>query len=153
MKFSIILPVYNGGGYVKECVKSILSQSVTDFNLHVLDSSSTDGSLEWIRSLNDPRIVFYPAEKKLTIEENWNRITGIPKNEFMTVIGHDDLFHPDYLQKMDELIGKHPKATLYQAHYNYINMSFPYLLTITATFSSLAIRSLIKLTYSPNACW
>src|SRR5687767_14648434 len=120
-KFSIILPVFNGGEYVKECVRSILSQSVSDFNLHVLDSSSTDGSVEWVSSLKDERITIIPAEKRHTIEENWSRITGIQKNEFMTVIGHDDLLHPDYLAGMEALIAKHPNATLYQAHFDYIN--------------------------------
>jgi hypothetical protein len=33
MKFSILLPVKDGGEYVKECVDSILSQTLQDFNL------------------------------------------------------------------------------------------------------------------------
>ena len=106
---------------MKECVKSILAQTNTDYNLHVLDSYSSDGSLEWIESLKDERISILTADKPLTIEENWHRITTIPKNEFMTVIGHDDLLHADYLEEMDRLIAKHPEAGLYQAHFNYIN--------------------------------
>ena len=39
-KFSIILPVKNGGEYVKECVRSILSQTLNDFNLLVLDNDN-----------------------------------------------------------------------------------------------------------------
>ena len=39
-KFSIILPVKNGGKYVKECVKSILFQTLNDFNLLVLDNDN-----------------------------------------------------------------------------------------------------------------
>jgi glycosyltransferase involved in cell wall biosynthesis len=104
-------------------VKSILSQTFADFNLHVLDSLSTDGSLDWISSIKDKRINIIPSQQRLSIEENWGRIKGIQKNEFMTVIGHDDLLHPDYLQKMELLISKHPDATLYQAHYDYIDAS------------------------------
>ena len=120
-KFSIILPVRNGGSYVKECVQSILSQSVEDFDLQVLDNSSTDGTLEWIRSLTDVRITVYPAPRPMTIEENWGWIVSIPKNEFMTMIGHDDLLHPSYLKEMNELIARHPDASLYQSHYRYID--------------------------------
>ena len=50
-KFSIILPVRNGGEYVKDCVRSILSQTVDEFDLIVLDNCSTDGTVEWINSL------------------------------------------------------------------------------------------------------
>lgn len=121
MKYSIILPVRNGGQYVKECVNSILAQTVTDFNLHILDNCSTDGTSEWLQTLNDPRIVIYPADRSLSITENWARIKDIPKNEFMTMIGHDDVLYPSYLAEMEVLIEKHPEATLYQAHYRYID--------------------------------
>jgi glycosyltransferase involved in cell wall biosynthesis len=122
-KYSIILPVRNGGEYVKECVRSILAQTIPHFNLHVLDNASTDGTPEWIQSLADSRIVIYPSGKSLTIEENWTRISSIPKNEFITLIGHDDLLHPHYLEEMERLIGIHPKASLYQTHFRFIDSS------------------------------
>ncbi len=120
-KYSIILPVRNGGDYVKECVHSILQQTLNDFNLLVLDNCSTDGTLQWIEALKDDRIICYPAAAPLTIEENWDRITGLQKNEFITLIGHDDLLHPHYLQTMDGLIAQHPAASLYQAHFIFID--------------------------------
>ena len=102
-KFSIILPVKNGGEYLKLCVKSILGQTCQDFNLIILDNNSQDGSLQWISSLGDPRIVIHPSSKSLTIEENWGRIKNIAKNEYMTMIGHDDILHEFYLEEMDKL--------------------------------------------------
>lgn len=120
-RYSIILPVRNGGHYVHECVQSILSQTLTDFNLHVLDNCSTDGTTEWLQSLTDSRIVIHPAAKPLTIEENWHRALEIPRNEFITLIGHDDILDPNYLSVMDRLIASHPKASLYQTHFRYID--------------------------------
>jgi glycosyltransferase involved in cell wall biosynthesis len=121
MKFSILLPVKDGGEYVKECVDSILSQTLQDFNLIVLDNCSTDGTLEWLQSQNDARIVIHPSGKQLSIEENWVRIKSIPKNEFITLIGHDDILNKNYLEVMANLIQKHPAASLYQSHYHYID--------------------------------
>jgi glycosyltransferase involved in cell wall biosynthesis len=120
-KFSVILPVRNGGSYVKECVSSILSQSFPHFNLHILENASTDGTAEWLRSLKDPRIILIEADKPLTIEENWNRITSISKNAFITLIGHDDILYPGYLEEMDQLTLLHPEAGLYQSHFRFIN--------------------------------
>jgi glycosyltransferase involved in cell wall biosynthesis len=120
-KYSIILPVRNGGEYVKTCVHSILAQTVMDFNLHVLDNNSSDGTTEWIRSLKDERIILLPSEKPLTIEENWHRIISIEKNEFITLIGHDDVLEKNYLHVMDALIATHPAASLYQTHFTYID--------------------------------
>ncbi|WEK34143.1 MAG: glycosyltransferase [Candidatus Pseudobacter hemicellulosilyticus] len=121
MKYSIVLPVRNGGHYVKECVDSILRQTLPDLNLVVLDNCSTDGTLAWLQSLRDERIILHPAPQPLSIEANWARIRTVPRNEFMTMIGHDDLLHPRYLEVMDQLIHRHPNATLYQAHYAYID--------------------------------
>jgi glycosyltransferase involved in cell wall biosynthesis len=120
-RYSIILPVRNGGAYVKECVNSILSQSLGGFNLHVLDNNSTDGTGEWVRSLKDERIIYLPSERSLTIEENWFRITTIEKNEFITLIGHDDVLQKNYLETIDSLRIKHPGASLYQTHFRYID--------------------------------
>ena len=119
--FSIILPVRNGGHLLKECVQSILNQTCNDFNLLILDNNSTDGTLQYLENLNDERIIIYPSLKDLTIVENWSRILGIKKNEFITLIGHDDILYPNYLEYMVELIKKYPDAGLYQTHFNYID--------------------------------
>ncbi len=120
-KYSIILPVKNGGNLIKECVQSILIQTVQDFNLIILDNCSIDGTLQWLKSLNNDKIIIHESEKPLSIEENWNRIKDITKNEFITLIGHDDILETNYLEVMDALIKKHPNASLYQAHYQYVD--------------------------------
>jgi glycosyltransferase involved in cell wall biosynthesis len=120
-KYSVILPVRNGGEYVKECVNSILSQTYPDVDLHVLDNCSNDGTLEWIQSLNDERVKLYPAENPLSMEENWARVLSVPKNEFMTIIGHDDTLDNNYLVIINELIQRHPRASLYQTHFRFID--------------------------------
>lgn len=121
MKYSIILPVKNGGIYVKDCVNSILGQTYTDFNFIILDNCSTDGTLEWLQSLTDSRIVIIPSDNPLTIEENWGRIVSIQKNEFMTLIGHDDILYPNFLEEIDQLTNQHPQASLFHTHFNFID--------------------------------
>ena len=120
-KFSIVLPLRNGGEYVKLCVASILEQSYHDFELIILENKSTDGTVEWLKTISDRRVKIISAKKPLSLEDNWSRISSIKTNEFITFIGHDDLFAPNYLDVMFDLIKKHPTATLYQTHFRYIN--------------------------------
>jgi len=120
-KFSIILPVRNGGEYVKECINSILAQSYMGFELLVFDNNSSDGTLEWLNSIDDKRVKVYPSATSLTIEENWGRIIALEKGEFITLIGHDDILANNYLAVMDNLITKYPDASLYQTHFSYID--------------------------------
>src|SRR5687768_5226575 len=123
MKYSIIIPVRNGGEYLKECVASVLAQTYKEFTLHILEHDSSDGTKTWLSQLTDPRISVHASTGVSGIEANWSRIVTLEKNEFMTVLGYDDLFHPDYLGSMNQLIEKHPTASLYQGHFNYINQA------------------------------
>ncbi len=122
-KFSIILPVRNGGHLIKKCVDSILTQSYQNFNLLILENKSTDGTFEWLRTITDSRMVIFPSEYPMTIEENWSRIKDIPKNEFITLIGHDDVMDKHFLEEMNHLIERFSSASLYLSHYNFIDQN------------------------------
>jgi hypothetical protein len=87
----------------------------------VLDNCSSDGTSEWLRTINDPRLQIHRIDRDLSIEQNWARVRDVQKNEFMTMIGHDDVLRADFLSIMDDLIKKHPAASLYQAHFRYID--------------------------------
>ena len=120
--FSVVLPVRNGGEHLRLCVASVLAQTrADDLELLVLDNASTDGSAEWLATLRDPRVRLHPAARPLSIEENWARVREVPRGEFMTIIGHDDLFDPDFLETMRALIDAHPDAGLYFAHFRLID--------------------------------
>jgi glycosyltransferase involved in cell wall biosynthesis len=144
MQFSILLPVRNGGDYLKECVSSILNQSYGNFLLHILDNNSTDGSMEWVGKINDPRIKIYFSKTDLTIEENWARIVDIPKSEFMTLIGHDDILFPDFLLEMNELIHANSDASLWHAHFNYIDAEGAVIRPCLPMADKLSIEQLTK---------
>ncbi len=121
-RFSIVLPVRNGGEHLRSCVASVLAQTLADgFELLVLENASTDGTAEWLATLRDPRVRLHPADRPLSIEENWARIKAMPRGEYMTVIGHDDLLDPDFLETMGALIDAHPGAGLYFAHFRLID--------------------------------
>jgi len=118
---SIFLPVHNGGEHFRQCVKSILAQTYPDFSLVILENASSDTNIEWIATLEDPRITVLESNAFLSIEDNWARILQVPKKQYMTIIGHDDLLDPNYLMVMHSLIKEHPDAGLYQAHFRLID--------------------------------
>jgi len=122
-KFTVIVPSYQGGQYLKQCVQSVLAQTYRDFELAVLDNCSNDGTAKWLAGLHDSRIKIYPSSTPLSIEDNWARAIEIPKNEFITFFGHDDLMDADYLEAMSTLIDREPEAGLYFAHFRYIDES------------------------------
>ena len=46
MKVSVIVPVYNQEKYIGRCIDSILSQTISDFELILIDDGSKDKSLD-----------------------------------------------------------------------------------------------------------
>ena len=49
VKVSVIIPVYNVEPYLRECVESILNQTLKEIELICVDDGSTDGSLDILR--------------------------------------------------------------------------------------------------------
>ncbi len=120
-RFTVLLPVRNGWPYVKSCVESILAQTYPHFELHVLDNQSTDETVPWLESVQDERLRISSSARSLSIGESWGRLKEVEKEEFMTVIGHDDLFDPEFLEIGKALIDRHPDAGLYQVGARLIN--------------------------------
>lgn len=67
MLLSIIVPVYNVQRYLDDCVKSILCQEMTDFELILVDDGSPDES---------PRICDEWAKKDLRVKVIHKRMEG-----------------------------------------------------------------------------
>ena len=119
-KFSLLVPSYNGGRFLRACIGSIRAQNYPDFNVLVLDDGSTDGTPAWVESLNDPRISVHRSDH-VGIVANWNRALELPKNEWMAFVGQDDLLDPNYLEVMAELIGRAPDARLFHARFRWVD--------------------------------
>lgn len=56
-EITVLMPAYNCEQYVAEAIQSVLNQTFSDFELLIIDDSSTDNTLSVIESFNDPRIV------------------------------------------------------------------------------------------------
>ena len=107
--------------WIQLSVKSVLSQTFSEFEIVFVDSGSTDGTIEWLRSLTDKRVKIYETVGRLNIVENWSRFSTLPKAKYMTIMGHDDILYPTYLETIDKLIESHPEAGLFQTHFNFID--------------------------------
>ncbi|MGZ5254530.1 MAG: hypothetical protein ACXWV4_09235, partial [Flavitalea sp.] len=60
---------------------------------------------------------------QLDINQNWSRIQYLKKKEFLTILGYDDIFYPDYLSEIKDLIRRNPEASLYQTQFDFIDSS------------------------------
>ena len=108
---SVIIPLYNKETTIEQSIRSLLTQSFSDFELIVVDDGSTDGSAEKIRGITDERMI-------LICQENGGpskaRNTGVKhaRGEWIVFLDADDELLPDALQIMTAAIKRYPDADL-----------------------------------------
>lgn len=116
--FSIVIPLYNKEKYIENALKSILDQTVTDYEIIIVDDGSTDKSREIVDKhiSNKIRIIDHYENKGLSAARN----TGIrnAKSDYVTFLDADDLWHPNYLQTIKNLISSYPEAHIFATNFD-----------------------------------
>lgn len=105
---SVIVPVYNVERYLEKCIRSILEQSYSEFELLLINDGSTDKSREICEELSklDDRIrLYHKSNGGLSDARNYglNRIRG----QYVAFIDSDDYVHENYLKDLYCNIKKH----------------------------------------------
>ena len=107
--FTIAIPVFNRFDFFKEAVDSVLNQTFSDFELIIVDDYSADGTWEYIKTIDDPRIRAFRNEKNIGIVPNWRRCIEKAKGRWFKFLMSDDLIFPDSLSILKKLIDKYPE--------------------------------------------
>ncbi|MCR4763264.1 MAG: glycosyltransferase [Lachnospiraceae bacterium] len=103
-KVSVIIPVYNVEPYLRECLDSVIGQTLKDIEIICVDDGSADGSpaiLEEYRQ-RDPRITVLTQENRGQSAAR-NRGMDVARGEYLYFIDSDDYVDPDLLEKTTAL--------------------------------------------------
>lgn len=110
--FSIIIPLYNKADYIAETLKSVLNQTYCDYEVIVVNDSSTDNSLEVASSFQDERIHIYTKENEgVSAARNYGIMHA--KYDYIAFLDADDIWESDYLECQKKLIEIYPDAGIY----------------------------------------
>lgn len=101
---SIIVAVYNGGHYLKECIESIMRQSYGNLEIVLIDDGSTDGSGVILDTYaqKDTRIkVLHQNNQGVSAARN--RGLEISKGRYIGIVDQDDCLSEEYVSYFYEL--------------------------------------------------
>ncbi len=110
VKVTVLTTLYNKAPYVEEAVRSILANTFTDFEYLVVDDASTDGGLEKVKEINDPRIRILESPENRGRAAAANRGLDAALGEYIAVLDGDDLATPDRLAKQVAYLDAHPEV-------------------------------------------
>jgi len=101
---TVFTPVYNLDKYISETIKSVLSQTFTDFEYILIDDCSDDKTIEIIESFNDPRIRLIKNNTNQGISYNRNLAIEEAKGKYLAMIDGDDLALPARFKKQVQFL-------------------------------------------------
>lgn len=96
---SVLISAYNAAPFVQEAVDSILSQSLQDFEILIVDDGSTDGTHEVLDRIKDPRIRVWRQENKGKAAA-LNFMVSQARGQFLAIQDADDASHPGRLASL-----------------------------------------------------
>ncbi len=125
IKVSIIVPVYNTPEqYLRECIESILSQTLVDFELICIDDASTDSSLSVLKEYaqKDSRVIVMVQDQNGGVAKARNRGLKEAKGEYLYFLDCDDFIEPHAMETLYRVSQeKQLDVLLFSSEYFYEN--------------------------------
>lgn len=107
MRFSVVIPLYNKEQYIAETLDSVKKQIFNDYEVLIINDSSTDNSLNIAKSYEiDKRFHVY-TKTNGGVSEARNYGIEKAKGEYVCFLDADDLWDEKYLEEADRLLKKY----------------------------------------------
>ena len=107
-KVSIIMPSLNVAGYIRECIESVINQTLRDIEILCIDAGSTDGTYEILKEYAalDSRIRLFQSHKK-SYGYQINLGMDMARGEYLGIVETDDYIEPDMYEVLYRTALKH----------------------------------------------
>lgn len=119
MKVSVIIPTYNSSKYLAETVASILKQTFTDFELLLIDDSSTDDTVALSTELakKDSRIKLLKNDGIKGVSDATNTGIKAAQGEYLALVDSDDISLPGRFEKQVAFLVNNPDVGVVGSFY------------------------------------
>ncbi|MBN8133422.1 glycosyltransferase family 2 protein [Vibrio vulnificus] len=107
MKITIIIPVYNGEIYIRDCVSSFANKLIVESEVIIINDGSTDDSLRVCLELEKKydNVTCYSQENK-GLSETRNRGVELSSGDYILFLDCDDMLNPYELNRLIPFINK-----------------------------------------------
>jgi glycosyltransferase involved in cell wall biosynthesis len=99
LKFSILIPAYNGAEVIGDTLRSILSQNFQNFEIIIQDDASKDNTIEVIEAMKEPRIKIFKNKENLGYSRNLESLGQKAAGDIIYLMGQDDILAEEALEE------------------------------------------------------
>ena len=107
MKLSIITLTYNNLSYTKRFIESLYKYT-QDFELIIVDNGSTDGTVEYLKTLNRVKLIL--NKENLGFSKGNNQGIEIAEGEYIGFLNNDILLYPNWFEEIEKVFEKEEKV-------------------------------------------
>jgi glycosyltransferase involved in cell wall biosynthesis len=104
---SVLMSVHNDLQYLRESVDSILNQTFSDFEFILIDDGSTDGSGDFLKSLQDPRVKLLVNHSNIGLTASLNFGLDLARGKYLARMDADDISEPQRLERQVNFLESH----------------------------------------------
>lgn len=105
---SIVMPAYNGDRFIETAIRSVIAQTLTDWELIVMDDGSQDSTVDIAQRMakEDSRIAVVRNEANMGVAKTRNRGMDLAAGSYVALLDCDDVWYPEKLEKQVALAQK-----------------------------------------------
>jgi len=109
---TIGIPFLNARRYLADAVRSVFTQTHDDWELLLIDDGSSDGSIDVVRNLDDPRVRLLGDGSNRGLCARLNQIASLAEGTYLARMDADDLMHPERIERQLKFLRAHPSIDL-----------------------------------------
>lgn len=110
IRFSVVIPVYNGAATIQRAIESCLRQSFAAAEIIVIDDGSEDDTEQLVLSFNHPSIQYIKNGSNRGPSHSRNAGMRRATGDWIVFLDADDVFHPDKLRVLRRYISMQSAA-------------------------------------------
>src|SRR5215475_5239963 len=99
-KVTIAIPTYNRLAYVRQAIASALAQTYPNIQVVVSDNCSSDGTADYVKSIECPQLLFVRQATNLGMVGNWDACLKHAEGEFFLLLSDDDYLEERATEKL-----------------------------------------------------
>lgn len=120
-EITVLMPVHNGSGFLKEAIQSIIDQTFSDFEFLIINDGSTDNSVEIIETFKDQRIRSINYSKKKGLIHALNDGIKLATGRLIARMDSDDISNKYRLEKQVGFLRANPGIDVLGCQIDLIN--------------------------------
>jgi glycosyltransferase involved in cell wall biosynthesis len=117
---TVLMSVYNGLSFLSESIRSVLSQTFTDFEFLIINDGSTDDVGSVLDAITDSRVRIF-CQRNMGLTRTLNRGIRLSRGAFIARMDADDISAPDRIEKQMAVMRDNHRLDMVGTFFSIIN--------------------------------